>query len=514
MGDLFGHDWSSFPRLYAGHLGLSLSAIVVGLLISLPLGVLAARSAALARFALGSASIVQTIPGLALLALMVPLLGGRIGFWPAFVALTLYSVLPLLRNTIVGLRGVDPDVREAALAVGMTERQRLFQVDLPLAAPVIIAGLRTAAVWTVGAATLATPVGAESLGGLIFQGLQTRNWASVIAGCLGSAVLALGLDQLIALFEIGYQRQARRYVLAGLLGLAVLCLPVAGLFQGTPTSAAAAGTAGLPLAGRTVVLGAKTFTEQYVLADAMRRVLERAGARVEIKQDLGSNVAFDALLHNDVDLYVDYTGTVWTTIMHRDDVVPRDRMLGEIGTWLAANGGATEVAALGFENAYAFATSRATASRLGLRSIADLAGKSATLASDPEFLGRPDWVRTRDAYGLGSLQTRQMDSTFMYDAVATGSVDVITAYTTDGRIDAFDLILLTDEKSALPPYDAFVLASPKASKDAVLIAIIRDLASGIDNATMRHANAMVDLERRPVAEAGAWLFEHIKPPPT
>ena len=118
---------------------------------------------------------------------MVPLMGGMIGFWPAFAALSLYSILPMLRNTIVGLQGVDADIREAALAVGMTARQRLKQVDLPLAAPVIVAGLRTASAWVVGTATLSTPVGARSLGNYIFQGLQTRNWAMVLFGCTAMA---------------------------------------------------------------------------------------------------------------------------------------------------------------------------------------------------------------------------------------------------------------------------------------------------------------------------------------
>ena len=137
---MFSEEWAVFPQLYAGHLWLSLCALAVGLIVSVPLGIAAARSGRVATPALGAASVVQTIPGLALLALMVPLMGGKIGFWPAFVALSLYSVLPILRNTIVSLRSVDADVREAALAVGMTERQRLVDVELPLSAPGIVAG--------------------------------------------------------------------------------------------------------------------------------------------------------------------------------------------------------------------------------------------------------------------------------------------------------------------------------------------------------------------------------------
>lgn len=201
----------NLPAYLGGHMRLSVAAIVTALIVSLPLGIVAARNRVIARPALGVASVLQTIPALALLALMVPLLGGMIGFLPAFIALTLYGVLPILRNTIVGLQGVDVTVREAARGVGMSPAQSLMQVELPLAAPAIIAGIRTATVWVVGAATLATPVGATSLGNYIFSGLQTRTWAAVIFGCLCSAGLALLLDQLIAAIERALKSGERRH---------------------------------------------------------------------------------------------------------------------------------------------------------------------------------------------------------------------------------------------------------------------------------------------------------------
>ena len=388
---MFQEEWAVFPQLYGGHLALSLSALGVGLLVSVPLGVAAARIEKLATPALGAASVVQTIPGLALLALMVPLMGGRIGFWPAFAALTLYSVLPILRNTIVSLRGVDPDVREAALAVGMTPQQRLMDIDLPLAAPVIVAGLRTAAVWVVGAATLATPVGADSLGGYIFQGLQTRNWGTVIFGCIASAVLALALDQVIALLERGAVKRSRGYLLAALAGFAAILVPATGVVGGAQAGGAQVEGS---LSGRTVTVGAKTFTEQFILADVLRRALEAEGASVRVRSGLGSTVAFDALASGEIDVYVDYTGTVWATVMNRDDPVSPGEMYAQQQDWLMEERGVEAFVRLGFENAYAFATTRETAERLGLESIADMAGTGASLASDPEFFGRSEWTRT------------------------------------------------------------------------------------------------------------------------
>ncbi|HZY86119.1 MAG TPA: ABC transporter permease, partial [Gemmataceae bacterium] len=203
------------PGYLGGHLSLSASALAVGLAVSLPLGVLASRRPKLSELALGMAGVVQTVPSLALLALMVPLLGGMIGFAPAFLALVLYSVLPILANTVIGLRGVDPVLTEAARGLGMSDRQMLLRVQLPLAAPVLIAGVRTATVLVVGTATLATPVGEATLGNYIFQGLETRDHLSTVFGCVAAAVLAVVLDQLIRLLEAAARRRSRALACVG-----------------------------------------------------------------------------------------------------------------------------------------------------------------------------------------------------------------------------------------------------------------------------------------------------------
>ncbi len=509
---MFAEEWLVFPSRYMGHMSLSVSAVLTGLALSLPLGILASRRQHVAGPVLGVASIIQTIPGLALLALMVPLLGGRTGFWPVYIALALYSVLPILRNTIVGLQGVDRDVREAALGVGMTPGQRLVQVELPLAAPVMVAGLRTASVWVVGAATLSTPVGAESFGNYIFQGLQTRNWAAVLFGCLASAGLAIALDQIIRLFETAARDGSRLRAGLGAVGLALLALPLLTTFttsRGSTDTVVVATEPAVPLEGRRVIVGAKTFTEQFILAGLIEARLEADGALVTLREGLGSTVAFDALKSGEIDVYVDYTGTIWATVMKREAPVPRARMYAEVTAELWNAHGVMALGRLGFENAYAFAVTPETAAEFGLETIADLAGSGLELASDPEFFGRPEWTRTRDAYGLQDLKTTGMDSTFMYEAVRAGEVDVITAYTTDGRIDAYDLVLLEDPLGRLPPYDAFILLSPQAAEDGALQDALAPLLMAIDDETMRAANGRVDLARETVGQAVDWLASRI-----
>jgi len=505
---MFSEEWTVFPAYYSGHLLLAFGAILTGLIFSVPLGIAAFRSEKLSGPALGFASVIQTIPGLALLALMVPLMGGRIGFWPAFAALALYSILPILRNTIVGLQGVDPAVREAALGAGMSETQRLRQVDLPLAAPVIVAGLRTASVWVVGAATLSTPVGATSLGNYIFQGLQTRNWGAVLFGCIISAGLALALDQVIRLFQMSVEKRRRIFAYAGVAGLALIAAPALSVFmsaEGRAGSGVSLTEVGQPLTNRQITIAAKGFTEQYILAELISRQVEAEGGFASVREGLGSAVAFDALTQGEIDVMVDYSGTTWATVMKRDDMPPRAMLNAIMTGWLIEEHGVLAFAPLGFENAYAFAVTRETAETYGLETIEDLVGEDLAIASDPEFFGRPEWTRTRDAYGLTSLTPRGMDATFMYDAVKNKEVDIITAYTTDARIDAYDLVLLEDTLGSLPPYDAFILLSPDASEDRALMAALEPLRSAIPSETMRGANGRVDLERESVDEAVHWL---------
>mgnify|MGYP003315275017 FL=1 len=186
------------PDYFQGHLTLTLFALSLGILLSIPLGIWAAQSQSVKRPLLVVISIIQTFPSVAILALIVALLGGQIGVLPAVIALVLYSILPIARNTVTGLDSVPSDVVEAAKGIGMSSTQVLVKVKLPLAIPVIIAGIRTAAVWTVGLATLSTLVGATSFGNYIFTGLQTRNLVAVTVGSIAAATMAVVLDALIA----------------------------------------------------------------------------------------------------------------------------------------------------------------------------------------------------------------------------------------------------------------------------------------------------------------------------
>jgi osmoprotectant transport system permease protein len=531
----FQEQLAQLPDFLAGHLLLTVAALSVGILISLPLGVAAARSERISRVVLGVAGVFQTIPSIALLALMVPLLAGTIGFLPAFIALSIYSILPILRNTVTGLLGIDRSYTDAARAVGMTARQQLIKVELPLAFPVIIAGIRTSAVWVVGTATLSTPVGAQSLGNYIFAGLQTRNVTAVLFGCFFAAALAIILDQLLGLIERSAKKRDARgsaFAVAGLLLIFVAGLSPAiwdrmnsgdhlGVGAATNSSSsaghssesavAAAQSEISSLTGRRITIGAKGFTEQYILSEFLAGYLRERGARVELLQGMGTTILFEALKNNSVDIYFEYTGTIWSAIMKRDNFPPRRPMLIEIEHMLYRDHRILSMGSVGFENAYGLGMRRSQADSLGIRNIGDLARHASSLrfAGDQEFFSRAEWRNVRDAYGLVTGSRHSMDSTFMYQAVRDGEVDVISAYTTDGRIDAYDLIVLDDPLQGFPPYDTIILLSPDAQKIPELVRALAPLINTISEAAMRDANRQVDLNGLSAAAAARHLRQEI-----
>ncbi|HUF74611.1 MAG TPA: ABC transporter permease/substrate-binding protein [Gammaproteobacteria bacterium] len=498
MSEVWLEQFALLPGYLSRHLLLSVTALAVGIGLSMPLAFAAIRHRWLQGPILTIASTIQTVPGLALLALMVPLLG-QIGFVPAVIALILYSMLPVLRNTVTGIEQVDRDFIEAGRGLGMTPNQLLLRVQLPLAFPVIVAGIRTATVWVVGIATLSTPVGATSLGNFIFSGLQTQNYAAVLVGCAAAAALALILDRLIRLLEIALARRDR-----AMLGGAVL-LTVAALTAGLwPILRSAALVDGRP----DVVIGTKTFTEQYILGELIADVLEVAGFDTNTRDSLGSTVAFDALAAERIDVYVDYTGTIWANYMQRDDNPGRETIRSEVARWLIDEHGIEVAATLGFENAYVLAMTRAGAESLGVGTIDGLVAHapSMKMGGDYEFFGRPEWASLSSRYGLQFDELVTMDSTLMYAAVAAGEVDVITAFSTDGRIHAFDLAILDDTRGALPPYDAVLLVAPNASSRVPgLLRALGALDNAIDVDLMRSANRHVDLDGGSVSRAAEMI---------
>ncbi|MFO8014955.1 MAG: glycine betaine ABC transporter substrate-binding protein [Phycisphaerae bacterium] len=346
-----------------------------------------------------------------------------------------------------------------------------------------------------------------------------ENWIAVLFGCVFAAALALVLDQLIGLMQTGVDLRSRGRVAGAAVGLGVvilggLALPALqgeGLFRGWFRKDTEEGPA--EATKDVYAIGSKTFAEQYVLAAAIRDQLEDAGLGTRMREGLGSAVVFRALASGEIDVYVDYSGTIWVNQMKRDTVADPQTVLTDMTWWLARRKGIRCLGPLGFENAYALAMKRERAEALGVDSIDDLAEVSADLkiGGSYEFFGRPEWTRLRDAYGLAFAGRKQYQATFMYKAVATGEVDVIAAFTSDGRIAAYDLVVLEDPKQIIPPYDAVLLLAPGVAEDEALARALRPLVRAIPVETMRRANYQVmrDEDSRTADQAAAWLRREI-----
>lgn len=477
----------------------TLAAIVVGV----PAGVLAARRPRLGRTLLIVVSAAQTIPSLALLGFLlpVPFIGG-VGPRTALVALSIYALLPIVRTTVTGIRNVDPAVIEAGIAMGMTPRQLLWLVQLPLALPSIVAGIRVATVIGVGTATIAAAIGAGGLGEYIFRGLSMVDTTTILAGAIPAAALALIADGSLAWLEhrIGEGR-ATRAGLARAGAAAGLLIVILG------------GAAYARSGGATVVVGSKNFTEQVILGEIVAQALEAEGVEVVRKLNLGGTFVCDrGLRSGDLDAYVEYTGTAVTAVFHEQ--VPHDsRSAFERARALYAREGLTALGTLGFNNTFAILVRTRDAESLGLRTIEDLQSTAGrwTPGFGYEFLqrddGYPGLVRT---YGLefGS-PPRSMDLSLIYRALADGQVDVIAGDATSALIEALHLTQLEDNRGYFPPYDAVpVVRTATLLRHPAIGRALERLAGRISNREMRVLNAAVDIHHRDVRQvAGEFLAQ-------
>jgi len=473
------------------HVLLVVVSTAIAAAIAIPLGVLAARRPTLSKPIVGLANLTQTIPSLALFGFLIPLpLIGGIGTRTALVALTLYAVLPILRAAITGIQGVAPAVVESAVAMGLTPRQVLWQVEWPLALPSIVSGLRVAVVIGVGTATIASAIGAGGLGDYIFRGLAMVDPTVILAGALPAAALAVIADALLA--AAGRVADPRRRSRRGVALVVALSLVVVAGAWFTKGSAARAD----------VVVGSKNFTEQVVLGELLAQTIERAThLKVERRLNLGGTaIAHEALLSAGIDVYVEYTGTSLTAIFKDPPASDSDQVFNRVRDRYAALGLAL-LPKLGFNNTFAILVRADAAQRERLSQVSDLARVAPewTAGFGYEFLERPDgWPGLSAAYGLRvSGEPRVMDLNLIYRALAAGEIDLTAGDATSGLIESLKLVALDDDRHYFPVYDAAPVArSTMLLEHPEVAAALRKLEGRISAAQMRRMNYAVDGEKK------------------
>ena len=500
-------NWSELLLLVRQHIVLVFISILVAVLIGVPAGIILTRYRALRGPVLGIANVMQTIPSLALFGFLIPLpfIGG-IGTRTALVALVLYSLLPIIRNTVTGILGVDTNVREAAIAMGMTSGQVLRQVELPLAMGVIVTGIRVATVIAVGVTTIAAAVGAGGLGVYIFRGLRQYDNNLLLAGAVSSALLALAADFFLGVLERQFsfetKRSATAYVVRK-LALAVAIVIIVGgaaLWLGRST----------PATANHVAIGSKDFTESALLAEIVAQMLEARGVSVERRLELGGNLPHEALVSGTLDLYPEYTGTAFTAILQHAPITDPRVVYEKVKQDYANKFQVAVSEPLGFENTFAILVRGEDARRLNLKTISEAARHAPRWRAGfgQDFMSRADgYPGFSKTYGLKFAEVREMDLSLTYIALSSRQVDLIAANSTEGRIETLDLFQLADDRRYFPPYEAvYLVRQDSLTRVPALQEVLTKLANAISTDEMRRLNYEIDGKKRdPKEVVKEWL---------
>lgn len=507
-------NWPELLTLTREHIVLVFLSTGLAVGLGIPLGILLTRVRSLRTPVLGFANVMQTVPSLALFGLLIPIpfIGG-IGARTAVIALALYALLPVIRNTVTGILGIDPKITEAATAMGMTDRQRLTRVELPLAMPVMLTGIRVAVVISVGVATVAAAVGAGGLGTYIFRGLRQNDNNLLLAGALASALLALlcdfALGQIEKSYAIGERQAAGRRKLIGGLVAAAFALVIGLSFLSAPTTLSSTSDE-TPAAGKPVVVGSKDFTESVILAEILSQMLERQGITVQRQFELGGNIPHDSLLSGQIDVYPEYTGTAFTAILKHPPMTDPQAVYDRTKTEYADKFGLTVSPPLGFANDFAILVRGDVARKNNLKTISDAVplAQNWQAGFGQDFMSRADgYPGFVKAYGFRfARQPREMDLSLTYRALASGELDLIAGNSTDGLISALDLFQLEDDRHYFPPYQAVFIARRDANE--TLREVFEKLKNAISTEEMRKLNYEVDGNKKSPNEAASmWLKE-------
>lgn len=503
---------STILDLCIEHIQLTVIAIAIAIAIGVPLGIIITYFKMARRPIMAMTNIIQAIPSMALLGFMIPLFG--IGTKPAIVMVTLYSLLPIIKNTVAGLNGINPDTIEAAKGIGLDKFQLLYKVQIPLAAPVIMTGVRISAVGAVGLMTLAAFIGAGGLGYLVYAGIRTVNNYQILAGAVPACILALLIDYIFSVLERvvtpkNLQLTIKRNKFAKIMDKIVvimLCIALLGSFVFNIFTA--------KTYDREITIGSMDFTEQEVLNYLLKYYIED-NTDINVKQSLSlgsSSIVLNAIKSGDVDLYVDYTGTIYGSVLGKEPNSDVEKVYNTVKDEMKSKYDLNVLKSLGFNNTYTLAVKKDTAKKYNLETISDLAKISKDLVFSPTlvFVERKDClVGLKEAYPIDFKNIVPIDGSPRYTALMNGESDVVDAYSTDGLIKKFDLKILKDDKQFFLPYNAVPIVNNRVIEDFPEIEkLLNKLGKYLNEETMIDLNYRVDeLKQKPSDVAKDFLLE-------
>lgn len=485
--------WELLQTLFE-HIQLSFIALLIATLIAIPIGIWLTRHTKIAEPIINIAAIMQTIPSLALLGLMIPFFG--IGRVPAIIALVIYALLPILRNTYTGIKEVDPSLKEAAQGIGMNTYRQLKNVEIPIAMPVIMAGIRTAMVLIIGTATLAAFIGAGGLGDLILLGIDRNNMNILLLGAIPAALLALLFDFVLKRMEkLSYRKMM---IVTGLLLLSFLLVAIWPLFFQKDNQMKFAGKLG---------------TEPEIITNMYKLIIEdKTDVFVEIEPGMGKTTfLFNALKSDNIDGYLEFTGTVLGEITKEDA-----KFTTEKEVYQQANESINKkyqmslLKPMQYNNTYALAVKKEYADKYQLKSISDLQKVKSTIRAGftLEFNDRMDGYKgIQKKYGIKFDNVRTMEPKIRYQAIEQGKIDLIDAYSTDAELKKYGMVVLKDDKNLFPPYQGAPLLKDETIKEhPEVVKALNQLAGKITDEEMQTMNYAVTYQNKsPESIARAYL---------
>lgn len=469
------------------HLAISLAALIGAVVIAIPLAIVLSTRKKAAEVMLQVTSVLQTIPSLALLGLLIPFVG--IGTLPALIALIVYALLPIFQNTYIGLSEIDPSIEEAAIAFGMSRFRRLIKVELPIALPVIVSGIRTALVMIIGTATLAALIGAGGLGTFILLGIDRNNPTLTLIGAMSAALLAILVSSLIRFLQ---KRKPR----VTLFTLAFLLIGFAGIGISQSTL----------FSKETVVIAGKLGAEPDILIHMYKELIEERNPKIEVelKSNFGkTNFLFSALQHDQITVYPEFTGTVLESLVTLKDSEKPSNSSEEVyekaKQLLEQQYAMTFLEPMTYQNTYALAVKRTFAEENQLTKISDLAKIQTKIHAGftLEFIDRSDGYKGIQELYQMSFDTQAMEPALRYQAINNGEVNVIDAYSTDSELKEYDLVRLEDDQHLFPPYQgAPLMKQTTAEEMPELVEALNQLSGKITEQQMSELNYLVNVENQ------------------
>lgn len=466
------------------HIQIAFIALLIAALIGVPLGILLTKTKKLSEIVMNIAAILQTIPSLALLGLMIPLFG--IGKVPAVIALVVYALLPILRNTYTGIAEVDSSLVEAAKGIGMKPGRRLTKVELPIAMPVIMAGIRTAMVLIIGTATLAALIGAGGLGDLILLGIDRNDSSLILIGAIPAALLAILFDLALRYMQgLSYKKLIISLTIIVIVLLLVIIAPL------------------LAQKGEKVTLAGKLGSEPSVITNMYKILIEKeTDDTVEVKDGMGkTSFLFNALKSDDIDGYLEFTGTVLGELTKEDlKSKQEDKVYQQAKDSLEKKYDMTMLKPMKYNNTYALAVKRDFAKKHNIKTIGDLNKVSDQIKPGftLEFNDRSDgYPAVKKAYNLDISKPKTMEPKLRYQAIKSGDINLIDAYSTDAELKQYDMVVLKDDKHVFPPYQGAPMFKEKYLKEHPEIKKpLNQLANKISDEDMQQMNYDVTVKKK------------------